>query len=97
MAAGPTKAWAVLVHEAKQQSPASRRILPLPRGMLEVCWGRGGVVLVDAVVMVEMAGGACFGFGLLVCLNVWLAERAHLTSSIAATTQSVVDDALAFV
>ena len=63
MAAGPTKAWAVRVHEAKQQSPASRRILPLPRGMLEVCWGRGGVVLVDAVVMVEMAGGACFGFG----------------------------------
>lgn len=38
-----------------------------------------------------------FGFGLLVCLNVWLAERADLTSSIAATTQSVVEDALAFV
>ena len=36
-AAGPMKAWAVLVHEAKQQSPASRRILPLPRGILEVC------------------------------------------------------------
>lgn len=60
-AAGPMKAWTVLVHEAKQQSPASRLILPLPRGVLEVYWRSWGVVLVDAVVMVE-AGRRSFGF-----------------------------------
>lgn len=55
-------------------------------------------MLVDAVVMVEMAGGACFGLlvgqGARTC---GLRREADLTSSIAATTQSVVNDALAFV